>query len=128
VAPCPGHRGPDLVAVPHRVHHLGRTQPVRDPEHRGAVPKNISLVNFDALFADSARPYLTWFMLASIFLRDVDSQTLGVGLWAMIQKGNMNQYFGQFCAGAVLASLPVVLLYLGFQKQLVGGLTQGSVK
>ena len=25
-------------------------------------------------------------------------------------------------------SLPVVLLYLGFQKQLVGGLTQGSVK
>jgi arabinogalactan oligomer/maltooligosaccharide transport system permease protein len=28
----------------------------------------------------------------------------------------------------MLASLPVVLLYLGFQKQLVGGLTQGSVK
>jgi len=25
-------------------------------------------------------------------------------------------------------SIPVVLLYLGFQKQLVGGLTQGSVK
>jgi len=39
-----------------------------------------------------------------------------------------NKYFGQFCAGAMLASLPVVLLYLGFQKQLVGGLTQGSVK
>jgi ABC-type maltose transport system permease subunit len=34
----------------------------------------------------------------------------------MIQKGNMNQYFGQFCAGSVLASLPVVLLYLGIQK------------
>lgn len=44
-------------------------------------------------------------------------------------KGNeRNRLFGQFCAGAVLASLPVVLLYLGFQKQLVGGLTQGSVK
>ncbi|NMM23155.1 MAG: sugar ABC transporter permease [Phycicoccus sp.] len=68
------------------------------------------------------------FMLASIFLRDVDSQTLGVGLWSMTKGNERNRLFGQFCAGAVLASLPVVLLYLGFQKQLVGGLTQGSVK
>jgi len=67
------------------------------------------------------------FLLASIFLRDVDQQTLGVGLWAT-QKADRNRYFGQFCAGALLASFPVVLLYLGFQKQLVGGLTQGSVK
>jgi arabinogalactan oligomer/maltooligosaccharide transport system permease protein len=67
------------------------------------------------------------FLLASIFLQNVDQQTLGVGLWAM-QKSDKNRYFGQFCAGAMLASLPVVLLYLGFQKQLVGGLTQGSVK
>lgn len=68
------------------------------------------------------------FLLASIFLRDVDSQTLGVGLWSMTKGTERNRLFGQFCAGAVLASLPVVLLYLGFQKQLVGGLTQGSVK
>lgn len=68
------------------------------------------------------------FMLASIFLRDVDSQTLGVGLWSMTKGNERNRLFGQFCAGAMLASLPVVLLYLGFQKQLVGGLTQGSVK
>ncbi len=68
------------------------------------------------------------FLLASIFLRDVDSQTLGVGLWSMTKGNERNRLFGQFCAGAVLASLPVVLLYLGFQKQLVGGLTQGSVK
>ena len=67
------------------------------------------------------------FLLASIFLRDVDSQTLGVGLNAML-KADRNRYFGQFCAGALLVSIPVVLLYLGFQKQLVGGLTQGSVK
>jgi arabinogalactan oligomer/maltooligosaccharide transport system permease protein len=39
-----------------------------------------------------------------------------------------NRLFGQFCAGALLAALPVVLLYLSFQRQLIGGLTQGSVK
>ena len=68
------------------------------------------------------------FLLASIFLRDVDSQTLGVGLYTMTKGNERSRLFGQFAAGALLASLPVVLMYLAFQKQLVGGLTQGSVK
>jgi len=81
----------------------------------------VFMLSFVGLFGE--------FLLASIFLRDVDSQTLGVGLWSMMNvTGDRNKYFGQFCAGAMLASLPVVLLYLGFQRQLVGGLTQGSVK
>lgn len=67
------------------------------------------------------------FMLASIFLRDANSQTLGVGLWAL-QSADKNRFFGQFAAGALLASLPVTLIYLGLQKQLIGGLTSGSVK
>lgn len=68
------------------------------------------------------------FMLASIFLTDVENQTLGVGLYGMTLGTGANQFFGQFAAGALLASIPVVALYLAFQKQLVGGLTQGSVK
>ena len=68
------------------------------------------------------------FMLASIFLRDVDSQTLGVGLWSMSKGNEANRLFGQFAAGALLCSIPVVLLYLSVQKQIVGGLTTGSVK
>jgi arabinogalactan oligomer/maltooligosaccharide transport system permease protein len=80
----------------------------------------VLMLSFVGLFSE--------FLLASIFLRDVDSQTLGVGLWSMSKGNERNRLFGQFCAGAMLASLPVVLLYLGFQKQLVGGLTQGSVK
>lgn len=67
------------------------------------------------------------FLLASIFLTEVDQQTLGVGLYAT-READQNRYFGQFVAGAVLASIPVVLLYLALQRQLVGGLTQGSVK
>lgn len=68
------------------------------------------------------------FLLASIFLRDVDAQTLGVGLYSMTQGNEQSRLFGQFAAGSLLASLPVVVLYLGAQKYLVGGLTQGSVK
>lgn len=68
------------------------------------------------------------FMLASIFLTDVTNQTLGVGLWSMSKGNEANRLFGMFAAGALLCSLPVMALYLGFQRQLVGGLTQGSVK
>jgi arabinogalactan oligomer/maltooligosaccharide transport system permease protein len=67
------------------------------------------------------------FLLASIFLTDVNDQTLGVGLYATF-LADQNRYFGQFVAGALLASIPVVLVYLSLQKQLIGGLTQGSVK
>lgn len=79
----------------------------------------VFMLSFVGLFSE--------FMLASIFLRDVNEQTLGVGLWAL-SVADKNAYFGQFCAGALLASLPVVLIYLGLQKQLIGGLTGGSVK
>jgi len=68
------------------------------------------------------------FLLASIFLRDVGVQTLGVGLYSMTLGNEASRLFGQFAAGALLASLPVVALYLAAQKYLVGGLTQGSVK
>jgi arabinogalactan oligomer / maltooligosaccharide transport system permease protein len=80
----------------------------------------VFMLSFVGLFSE--------FLLASIFLQNVDSQTLGVGLYSMTIGRERNSLFGQFSAGALLASLPVVLLYLGFQKQLVGGLTQGSVK
>ena len=80
----------------------------------------VFMLSFVGLFSE--------FLLASIFLQDVDSQTLGVGLYSMTIGNEKNRLFGQFAAGAVLASLPVVLLYLGFQKYLVGGMTQGSVK
>lgn len=67
------------------------------------------------------------FLLASIFLTDVNQQTLAVGLYAT-RNADENRLFGQFVAGAVLASIPVVLVYLALQRQLIGGLTQGSVK
>jgi arabinogalactan oligomer / maltooligosaccharide transport system permease protein len=80
----------------------------------------VFMIAFIGLFSE--------FLLASIFLRDVDSQTLGVGLWSMSIGNERNRLFGQFAAGSLLASLPVVLLYLVAQRQLVSGLTSGSVK
>lgn len=79
----------------------------------------VAMLSFVALWGE--------FLLASIFLTDVNQQTLGVGLYAT-RFADENRLFGQFVAGALLASIPVVLVYLGLQKYLIGGMTQGSVK
>ncbi|MEP7332714.1 MAG: ABC transporter permease subunit [Terracoccus sp.] len=78
------------------------------------------MISFIGLFSE--------FLLASIFLQDVNSQTVGVGLYSMSLGNEKNRLFGQFAAGALLCSIPVVALYLAVQKQIVGGLTTGSVK
>ena len=46
------------------------------------------------------------FMLASVFLTDVDNQTLGVGLYGMTLGNDANTLFGRFTAGALLGSHP----------------------
>ncbi|MCO5210953.1 MAG: sugar ABC transporter permease [Caldilinea sp.] len=67
------------------------------------------------------------YVLARIILTDKSLYTLSVGLNLFIQ----NQYsgrWGTFSAGALIAAIPVVALFLIFQRYLVGGLTSGSVK
>jgi arabinogalactan oligomer/maltooligosaccharide transport system permease protein len=79
----------------------------------------VAMLSFVGLFSE--------FLLASIFLKDAENQTLAVGLWSLL-KADKNKYFGPFCAGALLASVPVMALYFAVQRYLVGGLTAGSVK
>ena len=67
------------------------------------------------------------FLLASVFLTSTNKQTLAVGLYGLISAQH-NANFGVFCAGSLLASLPVLALYLSLQRFLVGGLTSGAVK
>jgi arabinogalactan oligomer/maltooligosaccharide transport system permease protein len=52
---------------------------------------------------------------------------MAVGLSLFIQD-QFSQNWGVFSAGALLASIPIIVLYQIFQRYLVGGLTAGSVK
>jgi arabinogalactan oligomer / maltooligosaccharide transport system permease protein len=67
------------------------------------------------------------YVLARVMLTDKYMYTMAVGLNMMISN-QFAQNWGVFCAGALLASLPTILLFLFFQRYLVGGLTAGSVK
>lgn len=79
----------------------------------------VGLLSFIATFGE--------FIIAKTVLQSPDRLTLAVGLyqWAADER---NAPWGLFSAGAVLASIPVVILFLFLQKYIVGGLTAGSVK
>lgn len=67
------------------------------------------------------------FILARLFLVDMESRTVAVGLQQFI-GGQYSQNWGPFAAGSLLASIPIVIIFLSLQKYIVSGLTAGSVK
>ena len=67
------------------------------------------------------------YVLARVLLTTRDQYTLAVGLSLFIRDQYANRW-GIFAAGALIASIPPVVLFLVFQRYLVGGLTSGSVK
>lgn len=66
------------------------------------------------------------FAVASVLISDIDKMTLAVGAQQYIQA--QNQLWGDFAAAAVLAGIPITIVFLIAQKFLVGGLTAGGVK
>jgi arabinogalactan oligomer/maltooligosaccharide transport system permease protein len=67
------------------------------------------------------------FIIASSLIQTPSTKTLAVGLQGFISQ-QYSENWGPFAAGALLAAIPVVILFLFLQKFIVGGLTQGSVK
>lgn len=67
------------------------------------------------------------FVLARVMLTDSSKYTLAVGLSLFI-RDQYAQRWGVFAAGALIGALPVVIVFLAFQRYLVSGLTAGSVK
>jgi len=54
--------------------------------------------------------------------------TVAIGLYKMLDKMLINEYFTQFCAGGVLVSIPISALFMIMQKFYVEGITGGAVK
>ncbi|WP_217181185.1 sugar ABC transporter permease [Streptomyces sp. AC495_CC817] len=67
------------------------------------------------------------YVIASVMLVDVDTQTLVVGLTKLVANPRYADW-SAFSAGAVMAAVPVMILFLFLQKYIVGGLTAGATK
>jgi arabinogalactan oligomer/maltooligosaccharide transport system permease protein len=66
------------------------------------------------------------YVVAALMLQDVKLFTLPLGL--KMFQGNMSTQWGLYAAGALLVSIPVVLLFLFLSRYLVSGLSSGAVK
>jgi ABC-type glycerol-3-phosphate transport system permease component len=68
-------------------------------------------------------------LFASV-LTNPDTQTVAIKLqvFASGTEGGALPLYGQLMAASLISSAPVVILYMIFQKQLVGGLTAGGEK
>ena len=70
---------------------------------------------------------LNEFIIASALLQSPENLTLAVGLQQFIDQ-QYAENWGPFAAGALLAAVPVVILFIALQRFIVSGLTAGSVK
>ncbi len=67
------------------------------------------------------------FVMARVLLRSSEYYTLMVGL-QVFAGAQFSQRWGVFAAGALMGSLPIIIIYLILQDKIIGGLTQGAVK
>ncbi len=69
------------------------------------------------------------FIFVSVIMKDnYDNYTVAKGLYTMVDKANIFEYYTAFCAGAVLVSIPIVCLFIRLQKYYVAGVTAGAAK
>jgi multiple sugar transport system permease protein len=63
-------------------------------------------------------------------ITNVDTRTAAVALqvFGATQEGGAIPVYGQMMAAALVCALPVVILYLVFQRYLISGLTAGGGK
>lgn len=69
------------------------------------------------------------FIMASIFVREKEVYTIAVGIRRWVMEDTLQvTMFTRFCAGGVLISVPIVILFLIMQKFYVAGITGGAAK
>lgn len=68
------------------------------------------------------------FIFAKVICRaNADQYTVAIGLWKMLEKEYIDNWYTCFAAGAVLISVPIAALFLKLQKYYVNGMA-GAVK
>jgi arabinogalactan oligomer/maltooligosaccharide transport system permease protein len=92
--------------------------------YRIVLPLSAPAIVITALFS-----FMTaWneYVMAALVLQDVEIFTLPLGL-KMFQS-NMSTQWGLYAAGALLVSIPVVILFLVLSRFLISALSSGAVK
>ena len=70
------------------------------------------------------------FVMARLIIKSKDSAdwTVAIGLFNLLQRSLIGNYFSIFCAGGVIVAIPISILFVIMQKFYVEGITGGAVK
>lgn len=70
------------------------------------------------------------FVIAKLMIRSKDpcDWTVAMGLFNLVQRTLVGEYFSVFCAGGVIVAIPISILFVLMQKFYVEGVTGGAVK
>ncbi|HOA78321.1 MAG: ABC transporter permease subunit [Bacilli bacterium] len=71
--------------------------------------------------------YNEYTIASAVMTTNVEAMPLAVGLQSMI-TGQYGINWSIYCAGAVLGSIPMIILFYSLQKNFIGGLTEGGGK
>ena len=72
-------------------------------------------------------PWLDFIFAKVICRANSDQYTIAIGLWKMLEKEYIDNWYTSFAASAVLISIPIAILFLCMQKYYVNGMS-GAVK
>ena len=70
------------------------------------------------------------FVMARLMIRSRDPQTwtVAMGLFNLVQRTLVGDYFSVFCAGGIVVAIPISILFILMQRFYVEGITGGAVK
>ena len=72
-------------------------------------------------------PWIDFIMAKVIVGADAKYYTVSIGLWNMLTKENIYQWYTRFASGAVLVSIPIAILFMFMQRYYTEGVS-GAVK
>ncbi len=70
----------------------------------------------------------TWndFLMANVLISKPELRTITLGIYSL--RGQYSTNYGPMFAGMVIAIIPIVIIYLLFQEQVIDGMTTGAIK
>lgn len=79
------------------------------------------------IVASFMAPWMDFIFARVIAGSEPQYYTVSVGLWNMLTRENITNYYTRFAAGAVLVSIPIAILFCSVQKHYMEG-NAGAVK
>ncbi|NLW79048.1 MAG: sugar ABC transporter permease [Ruminococcaceae bacterium] len=91
------------------------------------IPMSKPIITYTVLTTFMA-PWLDYIMASVIMKDNYQNYTIALGMYRMLERESIYEWYTAFCAGAVIVGIPIAILFIVMQRYYVEGVTGGSVK